>query len=344
MILAGGSGQRFWPLSREDKPKHLLALFEGRTLLEMAVERALALAPRQQVWVVTQRGQLEAARQLLPQLGGSQFLIEPMARNTAAALSLAAAWVMRLDPQAELVVLAADHHINPMAAFVQTIERALVAARQHQALVTVAVRPTWACPSFGYLECGEALPLEAVLEVKAFHEKPHSAQAAQFLQSGKHRWNAGMFIWGLPTLLAQLQRHAPAYAELILQGAQAEVFDLAVEAAYPTLPRLSIDHALMEKAAGILAVEASFQWDDLGHWSSLAAHLPADGHGNAHEGRLAALESQRNLVFCQTGQQVALVGVDDLIVVSTADALLVTRRDKAEELRKLVAGLPPELR
>lgn len=347
LVLAGGSGQRFWPLSRQDRPKQLIPLIDGRSLLEMSVDRALALTQADRVLVLTQENQLAATRALLPQLPAEQVQAEPQAHNTAAAIALGVAWALRRDEQAVMLVLPADHLIETTQAFVQTMREVQAVAQQQQALVTVGIPPTWASPSYGYLQRGPLLSLPglefAVHEVLRFREKPDPVLAGHFLEEGGFFWNAGIFAWSLPSIVAEMQAHAPALAQFALSLRHAPDLMQAAREGYGSLPKTSIDYALLEKASRVLCVVAGFQWDDLGTWRTLAKHLPTDSQGNGHHGPYAALSAENNLVFAQGPQLVALLGVKDLVVVSTADAVLVMDRTQGEALRELLPKLPPSL-
>ncbi len=247
------------------------------------------------------------------------------------------------------MVLPSDHLIKDVAQFQRTLRTASAAASESGALVTIGIKPTWACPSYGYVERGERHVLPGgddvpVYEVVRFREKPDPELAAQFLAQGNFTWNAGMFFWTLPAVRQNLADHCPELAAFVDALAASSDFDATVKVAFPALPKLSIDYALMEKAPRVLNVEATFDWDDVGNWTSVGAHLPTDNDGNQHNCAISHLESHENLVFSQTGQHVALLGVSDLMVITTDDAVLIAHRSEAEKIKKLVDGLPEELR
>lgn len=349
LILAGGSGQRFWPVSRDCLPKQLLRLFDNKSLLEHTVARLEGLVPRENIIILTNHQQLEGVRAALPDFPAGNIITEPEKRDTAPAIALAVGWVAARDPQATMMVLPSDHLIKDVAAFQQVLQTACAAARDHQALVTIGIKPTWACPSYGYVERGERLanaPENAppVYEVVRFREKPSTDLAERFLEQGNFTWNAGMFFWTVPTVRENLAKHCPELTSFVDELQSSPDFNATLQARFAGLPKLSIDYALMEKAPRVLNVEATFDWDDVGNWTSVGAYLPKDDEGNQHNCAISQLESTNNLVFSQNTQHIALLGVHDLMVVTTGDAVLIAHRSQAEGLKKLVDGLPKELR
>jgi mannose-1-phosphate guanylyltransferase len=350
LILAGGSGQRFWPASRDRLPKQLLKLFDGRTMLEHTVARLEGLVPKENILILTNHLQLEGARAALPDFPAENIVAEPEKRDTAAAIALAVGWVAARDPRATMMVLPSDHLIQDRAAFQKTVQVACAAAQKSGALVTIGIKPTWACPGYGYIERGARFAMKSddlgipVFDVVRFREKPAPELAEQFLAQGNFAWNAGMFFWTVPTMREELARHCPELSTFVDTLAASQDFAATVKATFPSLPKLSIDYALMERASRVLNVEAVFDWDDVGNWTSVGAHLNCDSQGNQHNCAVSQLDADNNIVFTQTKQHVALLGVSDLLVISTGDALLVAHRSQAEKIKKLVDGLPEELR
>jgi mannose-1-phosphate guanylyltransferase len=346
LILAGGSGERFWPLSRKARPKQLLSLFSDETLLEQTLDRLNGLVPRENVLVLTNREQEKAVRKLTPNLPKENIVAEPAKRDTAAAIALGVGWVAMRDRFATMAVLPADHLIQDKAAFHQTLKTAAAAAEKTGELVTIGIKPTWACPGFGYIEMGEKIrdvyPGPAVHEVLRFREKPNQELAATFLRQGNFRWNAGMFIWSVPAIISALSRHTAPLAEFIEQMHLASDFQQFLDDKFPHLPKISIDYAVMEKAERVLVVEAAFDWDDVGSWSAVAKYLHAAGD-NASNTQTTLVDATNNIVFSEGKRHVALMGVRDLIVVQTDDAVLVCNLHEAEKIKNLVAQIPPEL-
>ncbi len=349
LILAGGSGERFWPLSRKAKPKQLLSLFSEETLLEATLRRLEGLVPSEQILILTNTDQESSVRALCPGLPPENIIAEPAKRDTAAAIALGAGWIARRAPDATMMVLPADHVIRDAAGFQRTLRAATAAAEQTGELVTIGIKPTWACPGFGYIEQGAPFHLAEgpgeppIFEVVRFREKPNAELAESFLAQGHFRWNAGMFIWTVHAIVGAFNRHAPELGEFIarLHGGD----DLAglLRDVFPTLPKISIDYAIMEKAGRVLVVESAFDWDDVGGWTAVAKYLTSDSAGNQGNCTLKTLDAGNNIVFSKSARTIALLGVNDLIVVETPDALLVCNRHEAEKIKQLVALIPPEL-
>jgi mannose-1-phosphate guanylyltransferase len=349
LILAGGSGERFWPLSRRARPKQLLRLVSKQALLEEAVARVDGWVPRERILVLTNIEQEKAVRELLKGFPKESILAEPAKRDTAAAVALGAGWVAMRDHAATMIILPADHVITNRAAFQQTMELAVATAEETGGLVTIGIKPTWACPGFGYIEQGAPVRLrsraekDAVHHVLRFREKPNVDLAESFLRKGNFRWNAGMFVWSVPTVLSEFNRHAPELADFISQLRAPGKFHEALRDRFGKLPRVSFDYAIMEKADRVLVVEASFDWDDVGSWSAVAKYFKNDEHGNAANCAFTAVDSTNNIVFDQSGANIALLGVHNLVVVRTGDAVLVCHRHQVEKIKGLIDKLPPEL-
>jgi mannose-1-phosphate guanylyltransferase len=350
LILAGGSGERFWPLSRRTRPKQLLQLVSEKTLLQETVSRLDGLVPPERILILTNVEQEAAVRGLLPDFPSANIVAEPAKRDTAAAVALGLGWVAARDHMATMVVLPADHVIKDTAAFQKTLETAAFAAQEVGALVTIGLKPTWACPGFGYIEQGEPVRLRSAVHANAdvrhvvrFREKPNAELAETFLRSGNFRWNAGMFVWAVPTVLSEFNRHAPELAAFISQVSVPGKFESVLQDRFPALPKISFDYAIMEKADRVLVVEAEFDWDDVGGWQAVASYFANDEEGNASNCDITALDSSNNIVFDQDGRKIALLGVHNLIVVRTGDALLVCHRHQAEKIKSLIGKLPPEL-
>ena len=348
LILAGGSGERFWPLSRRNRPKQLLRLVSERTLLEETVARLENFVPSDRTLILTNVEQEKLVRDLLKKFPKENIIAEPAKRDTAAAVALGAGWVAARDHSATMLAFPADHVIADRAAFQETMKTAAAAAEETSALVTIGIKPTWACPGFGYIEQGAPVKLRedgkiAVHQVIRFREKPNVDLAESLLRKGNFRWNAGMFVWSVPTVLTEFNRHAPELADFISQVRSAKDVDKVLLERFAKLPRISFDYAIMEKAERVLVVEASFDWDDVGSWQAVARYFKKDEHGNAANSALTALDSSDNIIFNDGDTKIALLGVHNLIVVRTADAILICDRHDAEKIKNLVGKLPPEL-
>jgi len=348
LILAGGSGQRFWPLSRRNRPKQLLRLVSERTLLEEAVARLENFVSTDRILILTNVEQEKAVRDLLKEFPKENIIAEPAKRDTAAAVALGAGWVAARDHSATMLAFPADHVIADRTAFLATMKTAAAAAEETGALVTIGIKPTWACPGFGYIEQGEAVKLRgedkiAVHRVIRFREKPNVDLAESFLRKGNFRWNAGMFVWSVPTVLSEFNRHTLELADFISQVRSSKDLDKVLRERFAKLPRISFDYAIMEKAERVLVVEATFDWDDVGSWQAVARYFKKDEHGNIANHPLTALDSRDNIVFNDGETTIALLGIHNLIVVRTGDAILICHRHQAEKIKNLVGKLPPEL-
>ena len=350
LILAGGSGTRFWPLSRNSRPKQLLDLFGAGTLLEQTIRRLDGLVPAANILILTNALQESAVRDIASMLPAANIIAEPAKRDTAPAVALGIGLIAARNPQAVMMVLPSDQLIHDTAAYQAVMRDAIATAAISDGLVTIGIRPTWACPSYGYIERGGPAVIAGLActhppcEVKRFREKPTADIAAQFLSSGGFSWNAGMFVWALPTVIQQLSLHAPELATFVADIRAAADIPATIATRFPQLTPISIDYALLEKAARVLNIEASFDWDDVGSWLSIAKYLdPSAGENRANQ-PITQLESNNNIVFnARPGTRIAMLGVDDLIVVQTADALLIAHRRQADSIKMLTDLLPPEL-
>jgi mannose-1-phosphate guanylyltransferase len=345
-IMAGGSGERFWPLSRIAAPKHLVPLLSRRTLLEETVRRVERALPASRIFVLTNAAQIGACRALLPQLAPHQFVAEPAKRDTAPACALGTALARRLDPEAVVIFLPADALIKDTATFAEQLKQAAALAAEQDTIVTFGIRPHHPSTRFGYLEAGAPLSTAKAegrfLRVEHFVEKPNADKAEAYLKAGNYFWNAGIFLWKTGTFLREARRCRPELARFV-EGFPRENFDAFIEEEFPKLPKLSIDYAIMEKAERVAMAEAKFDWDDVGSWTALPAHLPTDEHGNTVRGSVAIHDARGNIVFSHK-RVVALCGVENLIVVETEDAILVCHRDSAEQIKHLQPNLPDEVR
>lgn len=340
-IMAGGSGERFWPMSRQRTPKHLLKLFSERTLVEETVRRLEGVVPREHVFVLTNEAQLPGTRAALPFLPPEQIIAEPAKRDTAPAAALATGLVRARDPEAVVALLPADALIRDAATFARQLAAGLERAGRDHALLTFAIKPTYPATGFGYLEMGEDLG-DGFRRVARFVEKPDAPTAARYVTGGNHAWNAGMFIWHVAAFLAEAERQAPALAEFIRDFPRAGVPAYLAQR-FPTLPKTSVDYAIMEKAAAVATQLAQFDWDDVGAWTAVPTHLPMDAQGNTTRGPVVTQDAGNNIAI-SNGRLIALCGVQNLVVVETPDGLLVCHRDAVQEIKKLMPKLPPELR
>jgi mannose-1-phosphate guanylyltransferase len=350
LILAGGSGTRFWPLSRNAKPKQLLDLFGDGTLLEQTIRRLDGLVPAQNILILTNELQADAVRGIATMLPPENIIAEPAKRDTAPAIALGIGLVAARDPDATMMVLPSDQLTRDTAAWQDVMRDALAAAEASAGLVTIGIRPTWPCPSYGYIERGDRAHIpgldvaHAPYEVRRFREKPAPELASSFLEQGGFSWNAGIFVWKLATVINELSTHAPQLARFVSEIRRSSDVAATIAAQFPTLTPISIDYALMENASRVLNIEATFDWDDVGSWISVAKYLDGDAQNNRANHPGTALDSENNIIYnARPASRIALLGVDDLIVVQTDDALLIANRHQADAIKKLADMLPAGL-
>jgi mannose-1-phosphate guanylyltransferase len=345
-IMAGGSGERFWPLSRIARPKHLVQLLSEATLLEDTVSRVEKALPASQIFVLTNAAQIDGCRAVLPQLKPEQFIAEPAKRDTAPACALGTALVHSLEPDAVVVFLPADALIKDSATFADQLKKGAEIAAKHDTIVTFGIRPDHPSTRFGYLESGAALAESSAacpfFNVERFVEKPKLPQAEEYLKTGKYFWNAGIFMWKTSTFLREAKRSKPELVPFI-ENFPKQGRDAYIAEKFPSLPKISVDYAIMEKAERVTVAEARFDWDDMGSWTALPAHLPLDEHNNTLRGAVAIHDSKNNIAL-SSKRLIALCGVNDLIVVETEDTILVCHRDAAEHIKLLQPKLPEHVR
>ncbi len=357
LILAGGRGERFWPVSRQKTPKQLVALLGKRSFLQQCYDRAARMVTKSNVIVVTNAAQASQTAEQLPGLPPKNIIAEPCGRDTCAAVALGAAVVgQRSANQGVMAVLPADHVIPDEALFRQTLRDGFDWASRCHSLVTIGIRPTEPATGYGYIKKGKPLsPLAgarptAFYRCERFVEKPKIQQAKAYLRSGKYFWNAGMFLWSSSAIQEALQEHRPEMAAACdrWQRAAANPSQLSriLKREYPALEKISIDYALMEKARNVVIADGGFRWDDLGVWTALARHLKPDKDSNCAVGNFVHLDSHRNIVFDARSQKtpIALVGLKDAIVVQTDDATLVADKSQAQRVKQLTELLAADKR
>ncbi|MEK7865331.1 MAG: mannose-1-phosphate guanylyltransferase [Planctomycetota bacterium] len=347
VIMAGGSGKRFWPMSRRRTPKQLLTLVGKKTLVQETVERLGGLVPPDRTYVITNEAHVEVLRHHLPDLPERNVVGEPVGRDTAACIALSAAIVSATDPDAVILTLPADHLIRPKQTFQETVRAAAEVARESDALVVFGVKPRTASTGYGYIRAGEKLAelrRIPVFRAKQFQEKPDAATARKYLESGDYYWNSGNFVWRASAILTQLEKHLPETWRAVMEireaiGTKDEAKVLARE--YEKLQRISIDYAVMEKADDVRMIEASYEWDDVGSWGSLENVFTRNKYGNVIIGKHCGIDTT-NCIVMGDEHLVATIGVSDLIIVQTRDATLICHKDRAQDVRKLADQLEKE--
>jgi len=338
--MAGGAGERFWPRSRRARPKPLLAVLGGHTLLAAALARARAFAGPDRTWLVCTEENAAAFR-AASGLSRARVLVEPRGRNTAMAVGFAAAHVAAVDRDAVTAFLPADHVIPDTRAFAAALARAAQAADRGRALVTLGIRPTRPDTGYGYIQVGAPLGRAhpGLRRVRRFREKPSLPVARRMLRAGGHLWNAGIFVWRADTILAELARWAPALGRP-LAAYRERPSRARLERAYRTAPSLPIDVAVLERSDRVWTLPVRFRWNDVGNWASLADELGVRaGRSHVVEGRAILIDAGGNLVWPAGGRLVSLIGVEGLAVIDAGDALLVARLERAADVRRVVAEL-----
>ncbi len=354
IIMAGGRGERFWPVSREKVPKQLLTLLGKRSFLQQAVDRVLPLVPVKNIFVITNEAQLLEVRKQLPKIPRQNLIAEPVGRDTCAAVTLGAALVGARSTTGVMAVLPADHVIPEEKKFQQVLSDAFDLASRGQAIITIGIKPTDPDTGYGYIHVGEALPppqgVKAYKTVfhraEQFVEKPHFDKALEYVNSGQYRWNAGMFVWSFVTITEGLQKHQPemyAACQRWFKVANKPVRLAKVLAKeYPDIKRISIDYALMEHAQNVIVADGAFEWDDLGSWTALARHLKADPEGNCAVADFIHVDAARNIIYdarTKNKTPIAVVGLRDSILVQTDDAVLLAHKSQAQKVKELVKRL-----
>ena len=339
--MAGGSGERFWPMSRQSTPKHLLKLLGDQTLLETTVRRMEGLVPLENTFVLTNGAQVDATRAAVPFLPAQNIIAEPAKRDTAPACALATAIARSLHPEAVCVVLPADAVIHDVGKFRARLSDAIEASADG-AVVTLGIPPTFPATGYGYLETGQAVG-GGVHTLKRFVEKPDLEKATAYVREGTYFWNAGIFIWKASTFLDEARRQVPALADFIEALVSFEALPDLLAGRFASLPKISVDYAIMENARCIATVIADFDWDDVGAWTALPAHIPPDAEGNSTRGSVVQHASRNNIAI-SNGRMVALCGVQNLVVVETPDAILVCGRDSVQQVKELQSLLPEDLK
>lgn len=346
VIMAGGAGTRLWPLSREARPKQLLRLFGGKSLLRQSYERCRALLPDDSIYVITGLVHVDAVRNELSELPVENIFGEPCGRDTANAIGLAAAILHRRDPDGVMGIFTADHIITPVNRFAESIDQAFsTAENETNALVTLGIKPTSAHTGYGYIHRGEEVR-PGVYAVQAFKEKPGLASATKYFESGDYSWNSGMFAWRLTTILEQLQKNLPQSYDPLQRVAEAwgtEECDRLLNEVYPKLIKISIDFAVMEHADRVLCVEMDCKWGDVGAWPALEAVIGVDSDGNVRAAQeIVNLGSQHNIIVSEDNHLIATIGVEDLIIVHSPDATLVCTKRDAQHIKELVERVRKE--
>jgi mannose-1-phosphate guanylyltransferase len=340
VVMAGGSGTRFWPLSRRSRPKQFLPIATEKTMIEETVERLRPLLPPEAIYTISNKAQAAAIRKLVPDLPRENALVEPEAKNTAASLILATARIFLQNPKAVVLALPADHLITKPDIFLKKLRAAAAAAVNEDVIVTFGIPPTFPSTGFGYIHFSSGRQRfggEDFRPVVRFTEKPALEQAKKYLKQGRHRWNSGMFIFRAEVFARKLEEYSPeffGYWERMLAALKKDE-TRGIAAAFRDIPATSIDYALMERARGVLMAEGDFGWSDVGSWASLADIWPKDSLKNALRGEALFLDSRNCLVY-SPHRVAAVVGLKDVIIIDTKDALLVCNRKADQRVKEVI--------
>ena len=340
VIMAGGRGTRFWPASRDKFPKQLLPIAESVPMIRATVDRIMPLAPPENILVVTGRSHQADIRTLLPDLPPENILVEPVGRNTAPCIGLAAHVVKKRDPRGIMLVLPSDHVINKTREFLELCRTGARLASSRHALLTLGISPTHPETGYGYIEAGPPVRSEPARAVLSFHEKPDLDKARAYLEHGGFYWNSGMFIWQAEALLDWLEKLLPSLNASLQELAghldQPDFYE-AINRIYPDLESISIDYGVMEKAEGVLVIPADIGWSDVGSWSAAAVFWP-NINDNSIKGQALTIDSKGCIVYSPQ-KTVVLLGVEDLVVVDTPDAILVCPKNRDQDVKKAVEAL-----
>jgi mannose-1-phosphate guanylyltransferase len=359
IIMAGGRGERFWPLSREKMPKQLIKLLGKKSFLQEAVDRVLPLVPAKNIFIITNTAQVAEVRKQLPKLPKDNVVAEPIGRDTCAAVTLGAALVGARSTTGVMAVLPADHVIPEEKKFQQVLSDAFDVAAQGQAIVTIGIKPTEPATGYGYIQTGNVLPPVAgakktkttFFKAECFVEKPNYETALEYVNSGNYRWNAGMFVWSFVTITNGLEKHQPE-----MFAACQRWFKVANNPAklakvlakeYPAITKISIDFALMEKAQNVICADGAFAWDDLGAWPAITRHVKQDAEGNAAVADFIHVDAARNIIYdarTKNRTPICVVGLRDSILVQTDDAVLLAHKSQAQKIKDLVKKLAADAR
>ena len=354
IIMAGGRGERFWPISREKTPKQLIKLIGNRSFLQQAVDRCLPLVPLKNILIITNAAQAAEVRKQLPKLPKENVVAEPIGRDTCAAVTLGAAIVGARSVNAVMAVLPADHVIPEEKKFQQVLSDAFDLASRGQVIVTIGIKPTEPATGYGYIRTGAELPPPAgvkkykttFFKAEQFVEKPNYDTALGYLTSGQYRWNAGMFVWSFVTVTNALEKHQPemnAACHRWFEAATKKKLDKVLAKEYPGIQKISVDFALMEKAQNVVVADGAFDWDDLGAWPALARHIKADAEGNCAVGEFIHVDGARNIIYDARSKDrrtpIGCAGMRDSILVLTDDAVLLAHKSQAQKIKDLVKKL-----
>jgi len=341
VIMAGGSGRRFWPVSREAYPKQFLTLYGNRSLLQYTYQRARCVVHPRNICVSTRSGLDGIIRKQIPTLGKEELILEPVGRDTAPSIALSCAWIMKRDPEATVMFLPADHYISPASEFARTAARALSLAERTSSIVTIGLYPTFPSTGYGYIQCDlKHVKRSSPYPVLSFREKPDLATAKRYLKEGNYFWNSGIFVAKAIVMIEQFRNYAPQIFKLAkdLVALPRSAFRRKLRTRFYKMPKVSFDYAVMEKSRNVIMVPAKFKWNDLGSWSSLDQLPHLRKERNVSIGQILVFGSERNIV-CSRQKLTVLIDVKNLVVAVADEAVLVCHKDSAQKVKEAVTFL-----
>lgn len=346
VIMAGGVGTRFWPMSTQKKPKQFIKLFDDRSLLQKSYDRVAGIIPDERIIVLTNESFVHLVGEQLPEIPRQNIIGEPERKDTAAAVTLGTLIAMKRFGNPVMVILTADHLIEPVDLFQQTMISAANWAQKTGALYTFGIKPTYPASAYGYLEVGDKIDADkntGHFNLISFKEKPDKKTAEQYLESGRYLWNSGMFIWSADTIFKELNLHIPEHVRHLTTAVDkldTSQWEITLQKEFSALKKTSIDFAVMEKAGSVRCVAGEFSWKDVGGWLSIKDFLTCDANGNYVKGCVHSLDARNNLVFCDQSQEtLAIVGIKDIVVVRAGKKTLVAHKDHLEDVKRIVESM-----
>lgn len=342
VIMAGGKGERFWPKSRQKMPKQLISLTDDcKTMIQLSVERVSKLISEENIYIATGIDYASIISHQLPNIPSANILVEPMGRNTAPCIGLAAIHILRKDPNGVMVVLPSDHLIMNDKEFLNTLKSAVSVAKNENNLVTIGITPTYAETGYGYIKTGEKIKnisKQEILEVERFVEKPDKSTAEAYVSSGNYLWNSGMFIWKASTILKNIEMHLPDLYQGLMKikdNIDKDDIEEILYEEYQNFDSISIDYGIMEKANSVYTIPGNFGWDDVGSWNALERIFDSDNYGNILKGNVISVDTKGCIIESED-KLIATIGVEDLVIVETKDATLVCPKSKCQDIKSLL--------
>lgn len=344
LIMAGGSGKRFWPLSTEDRPKQLLNLYSEKTMIRETVDRILPIIPAECIYIATNIKQSEAIKNELPFIPRENIIIEPSFKDTAAAIGLSSLYIKKRHQNPQMIVLASDHLIQNKVRFREILLKAYKVSRKNKTIVSLGIKPNKPEIGYGYIEIDKNSEIGKASKVKAFCEKPDLAKAIKYVNSGNYLWNSGMYIFSVDTILKEIEKYLPKHAKLlnlidkILEyGLTGEILTNKIAAYYERFDKISIDYGVMEHTDRIQVIPSDFGWNDIGSFTALSDVFEANQNGTVVRDAIIKELNCKNNIIIGNGLEIATIGIEDMVIIQTEDKLLICRKDQVQEIKKILA-------